>query len=139
MKKENKKILKTSGTIIGVLILIFLLYFAYLFVTVEGRIVEDEPLLELACKMRPLCDFGTGSFHGCETIKKSNNNILFSIDKTLSEGKSLEDFNQKELANWKGYKGCNNLTPFYTETENDYYIHKGIQGINSCSCKNLFG
>jgi len=104
-------------------VIFFTAYFFGMMLFVEGKIVEDRPLWELACKARPLCHVGTGASHGCS-----------GLDKAINEGKitSYNAPNAYELVNWEGYHGCNGSTKGYSQSYGG-----SIVGIKGCGCRNI--
>lgn len=129
MRERNKKIIRYSLIASVSLIIIFFVYFFYLFITVEGRIIEDKLFLGFVCEIRPLCWVGDSTTWPCE-----------GIDLARKENHELVDPNSIELANWKGYQGCNKSTEGYIEiVKSTGRINKRITGVKSCSCKGLFG
>jgi len=110
---------------LGVILSLYILCYFYLFISIDGRIVEDKPFLEKMCKIKPLCSIGTGAGFPCEV----------GVD--ISE----DDPTYKKLISWKGFKGCNESTKGYIEIKGEFTgrLKKRIKGIKTCGCENIIG
>jgi|SRR3989344_4749124 len=120
--KNKSNYIKWGLLILFVMAVIFFTaYFFGMMLFVEGKIVEDRPLWELACKARPLCDVVSLGGVGCN-----------NVDNLFQKGEYPTDPNQIDLVKWNGYKGCNESTKGYSQS---YGGH--ISGIESCGCESI--
>ena len=130
--KNKSNYIKWGLLILFVMAVIFFTaYFFGMMLFVEGKIVEDRPLWELACKARPLC-------HTWNTAL-SCSGPAYNIDEVIENGKLNDYYLAKqissesyELASWEGYNGCNESTNGFFKDENIGKVDTSI-----CACKSI--
>ena len=128
-KIKNKSNYIKWGILIVLIIAIlsFVVTFFVMMLFVEGKIVEDRPLWELACKARPLC-YVSSAVWGCEGLDKMIEEGNLERER-LSKGIGSDTY---ELASWEGYNGCNESTNGFFKDENIGKVDTSI-----CACKSI--
>lgn len=110
--------MKKSIIIVSILVLLVIYFLTFVIIRpFDNMIVEDRPIMEMLCEMQARCNSVNISW-SCD-----------GIDQAIQEGQPVKGWKHKKIANWKGYKGCNESS--------QGFIGNNIILKESCSCGGL--
>ena len=130
MKNKLYFTLGLTGILLGILLIIYILTPKSANIDVHNMIVEGDPELEKLCESKLGCYISVDTDTSCN--KELDQMISTQqIDKLYEQ--KLIGSDTYNLANWKGYHGCNESTKGYSANEKNI-----LKNIKKCICPPLF-